>query len=152
MADSTFLFIEFLVYTLQVAPDGKYGGAVQPQLFLGLTINWGAVMGWAAVTGTVNLPAVLPLYTSAVFWTLTYDTIYAHMDRRDDEAAGIKSTARLFGEHTKPVLAGVLSPPQGYRLSCHAAGESVLHCIRGMRKRTHPGHAIPHTGGGATLQ
>ena len=92
---------------------------MQPQLFLGLTINWGAIMGWSAVTGTVSLPAVLPLYASGVCWTLIYDTIYAHMDRRDDEVAGIKSTARLFGEQTKPVLAGVLSLTLTYQLFPH---------------------------------
>jgi 4-hydroxybenzoate polyprenyltransferase len=87
----------------------KFVDGVQPQLFLGLTINWGAFMGWSATTGTVGLPATLPLYLSAVCWTLVYDTIYAHMDRRDDEAAGIKSTARLLGDHTRPVLTGVHS-------------------------------------------
>ena len=50
----------------------------QPQAFLGLTFNWGALLGWAAVQGTCDWGAVLPLYASGVCWTLVYDTIYAH--------------------------------------------------------------------------
>lgn len=65
-----------------------------PQAFLGLTINWGALLGWAAVDGSLHLPATLPLYVSGACWTLAYDTIYAHQDKRDDEEVGIKSTAR----------------------------------------------------------
>ncbi len=72
-----------------------------PQLFLGFTFNWGALMGWAAVTGGIGLPAML-LYLAGIFWTLGYDTIYAYQDRRDDEMVGIKSTARLFGDQPMP--------------------------------------------------
>ena len=72
-----------------------------PQLFLGFTFNWGALMGWAAVTGGIGLPAML-LYLAGIFWTLGYDTIYAYQDRRDDEMIGIKSTARLFGDQPMP--------------------------------------------------
>lgn len=50
----------------------------QPQAFLGLTFNWGALLGWAAVKGSLDPAIVLPLYASGVFWTLVYDTIYAH--------------------------------------------------------------------------
>jgi 4-hydroxybenzoate polyprenyltransferase len=71
-----------------------------PQLFLGLTFNWGALMGWAAVLDEISAPAVL-LYIAGIFWTLGYDTIYAHQDKQDDELVGIKSTARLFGEKSK---------------------------------------------------
>jgi 4-hydroxybenzoate polyprenyltransferase len=74
-----------------------------PQLFLGLTFNWGALVGWVAIRGTVELPAVL-LYLGGVFWTLGYDTIYAHQDKADDEKAGVKSTARRLGKNTKPAL------------------------------------------------
>jgi len=70
-----------------------------PQLFLGLAFNWGALMGWAAVTGTLSLEAVL-LYIGGVFWTLGYDTIYAHQDKTDDILIGVKSTALKFGENT----------------------------------------------------
>lgn len=71
-----------------------------PQLFLGVTFNFGALMGWSAVTGTVGL-AALCLYVAGIFWTLGYDTIYAHQDIEDDALAGIKSTARLFAERGK---------------------------------------------------
>ncbi|MFO1037139.1 MAG: 4-hydroxybenzoate octaprenyltransferase [Geminicoccaceae bacterium] len=70
-----------------------------PQAFLGLTFNWGALVGWAAVTGGLSLPAVL-LYAAGFFWTLGYDTIYAHQDKEDDALVGVKSTARLLGERT----------------------------------------------------
>lgn len=71
-----------------------------PQLFLGFTFNWGALVGWSAVTGAVGLPALL-LYVGGIFWTLSYDTIYAHQDKEDDALVGIKSTARLFAEKSK---------------------------------------------------
>lgn len=74
-----------------------------PQFFLGLAFNWGAFLGWAAVRGELALPAVL-LYVGGIMWTLGYDTIYAHQDRRDDVYAGIKSTARRFGLGSKPWL------------------------------------------------
>jgi 4-hydroxybenzoate polyprenyltransferase len=75
-----------------------------PQLILGFTFNWGALMGWSAVNGTIGLPT-LPLYIAGIFWTLGYDTIYAHQDRDDDARVGIKSTALLFGEATLPWVA-----------------------------------------------
>jgi len=74
-----------------------------PQLFLGLTFNWGALVGWVAVRGTIELPAIL-LYLGGVFWTLGYDTIYAHQDKNDDAQAGVKSSALRLGKHTKPAL------------------------------------------------
>ena len=66
-----------------------------PQAFLGLTFNWGALLGWMMIRGQIELPALL-LYAGGVAWTIGYDTIYAHQDAEDDAAAGIKSTARLF--------------------------------------------------------
>ena len=80
-----------------------------PQAFLGLTFNWGALVGWTAVTGSVALPAFWPaivLYLAAVAWTLGYDTVYAHMDKDDDAKIGVKSTARLFGRRSRPIVAG----------------------------------------------
>jgi 4-hydroxybenzoate polyprenyltransferase len=68
-----------------------------PQAFLGITFNWGVWLGTAAVLGELTLPSLL-LYIACFFWTLGYDTIYAFQDIRDDEKAGIKSTARLFGD------------------------------------------------------
>jgi 4-hydroxybenzoate polyprenyltransferase len=67
-----------------------------PQAWLGLTFNWGALMGYAAATGKLSLAAVL-LYASGVFWTLGYDTIYAVQDLEDDALAGVKSSARRLG-------------------------------------------------------
>jgi 4-hydroxybenzoate polyprenyltransferase len=75
-----------------------------PQLFLGLTFNWGALLGYVAVTGSVAWPAFL-LYLGGMFWTLGYDTIYAHQDKRDDENIGVRSTALRLGERTKPAVA-----------------------------------------------
>ncbi|ETS62684.1 hypothetical protein PaG_02419 [Moesziomyces aphidis] len=75
-----------------------------PQLVLGFAFNWGAMLGWAAVAGAVDWTVVVPLYVGSICWTLVYDTIYAHQDKTDDVHAGVKSTALLFGEHTKPVL------------------------------------------------
>jgi 4-hydroxybenzoate polyprenyltransferase len=69
-----------------------------PQAVLGLSFSWGALMGWAALTGELAAPA-LWLYASCVVWTIGYDTIYALQDRRDDIAAGVGSTAVLFGDH-----------------------------------------------------
>jgi 4-hydroxybenzoate polyprenyltransferase len=71
-----------------------------PQAALGLAFSWGALMGWAAQTGGVAAPA-LWFYASCVAWTIGYDTIYAIQDRRDDVAAGVKSTALLFGAHLR---------------------------------------------------
>lgn len=76
-----------------------------PQAFLGLTFNFGALMGWAASTGTLA-PAALLLYAGGIAWTLGYDTIYAHQDRDDDALIGIRSTARLFGARSKQWIAG----------------------------------------------
>ena len=70
-----------------------------PQLFLGFTFNWGALMGWAAVKDKLELPA-LYLYLAGILWTLAYDTIYAHQDKEDDATVGIRSTALLWGDHS----------------------------------------------------
>ena len=72
-----------------------------PQAWLGLTFNWGALLGWAAVRGDIAAPALV-LYAAGFFWTLGYDTIYAHQDKEDDALVGIKSTARLFGDRSRP--------------------------------------------------
>ncbi|XP_055967118.1 4-hydroxybenzoate polyprenyltransferase, mitochondrial [Sorex fumeus] len=77
-----------------------------PQLALGLTFNWGALLGWSAVKGSCDPSICLPLYFSGIMWTLIYDTIYAHQDRRDDALIGLKSTALLFRDHTKLWLGG----------------------------------------------
>lgn len=71
-----------------------------PQAFLGLTFNFGALMGWSAYTGSIELPALL-LYLGSIAWTIGYDTIYAHQDKEDDIMAGIKSTALKFEDNGK---------------------------------------------------
>lgn len=70
-----------------------------PQAFLGLAFNWGALVGWAAVRGDLGLAPGL-LYLAGIFWTLGYDTIYAHQDKEDDVLVGIKSAALKLGEAT----------------------------------------------------
>ena len=74
-----------------------------PQVVLGLTFNWGALLGWAAVRGDLGWPAVV-LYAAGLLWTLGYDTIYAHQDKEDDILIGVKSTALKLGPATKPWL------------------------------------------------
>jgi len=70
-----------------------------PQVFLGLAFNWGALLAWTAHAGALHWPAVI-LYVAGIFWTLFYDTIYAHQDTEDDAMIGVKSTARLFGSNS----------------------------------------------------
>jgi 4-hydroxybenzoate polyprenyltransferase len=70
-----------------------------PQAFLGITFNWGALVGFAAAAGTLS-PATFLLYAAGFFWTLGYDTLYAHQDKEDDALIGVKSTALLFGAAT----------------------------------------------------
>ena len=74
-----------------------------PQLFLGLNFNWGALIGWTVVTGTLAWPPVL-LYLGGICWTLGYDTIYAHQDKEDDARIGVKSSALALGDRTQPFL------------------------------------------------
>ena len=77
-----------------------------PQLVLGLAFNWGALLGWTAVLGRLDWPAVL-LFAGAVAWTIGYDTIYAHQDRDEDGVLGLKSTALRFGRATYIWLAAL---------------------------------------------
>jgi 4-hydroxybenzoate polyprenyltransferase len=74
-----------------------------PQVVLGLAFSWGALIGWAAVFGRLDVAPLL-LYAGGILWTIGYDTIYAHQDREDDAIIGVRSTARLFGSATKPLL------------------------------------------------
>ena len=97
-----------------------------PQVFLGLNFNWGALIGWAAVTGAIASPPLL-LYLGGVFWTIGYDTIYAHQDKEDDIRIGVKSSAIALGSRTRPWLfafygAALLL----WAASGHAAGLGVL--------------------------
>ena len=71
-----------------------------PQVVLGLAFTWGALVGWAAITGSLSWTAVI-LYAGGILWTIGYDTIYAHQDTEDDALLGLKSTALTFGAETK---------------------------------------------------
>jgi 4-hydroxybenzoate polyprenyltransferase len=70
-----------------------------PQAFLGLTFNWGALMGWAAIHESLSVAPVL-LYAGSILWTVGYDTIYAHQDKEDDLTIGVKSSALKLGYAT----------------------------------------------------
>ncbi|KAI0739190.1 UbiA prenyltransferase [Daedaleopsis nitida] len=80
-----------------------------PQAWLGLAFNWGIPVAWISVTGAMPPPAIWVLFLGGVCWTIVYDTIYACQDREDDRRVGIKSTALLFGEHVRTVLAGMVA-------------------------------------------
>jgi len=71
-----------------------------PQLFLGLTFNWGIIMAWTSVNNLISFEILL-LYISAIFWTLGYDTIYGAQDIAEDEIIGVKSTSIKFKENIK---------------------------------------------------
>ena len=71
-----------------------------PQLFLGITFNWGIIMAWAAINNSISTEIII-LYVSAIFWTLGYDTIYGAQDMSDDEIIGLKSTAIKFKKKIK---------------------------------------------------
>jgi 4-hydroxybenzoate polyprenyltransferase len=75
-----------------------------PQIGLGISFSWGALMGWSALFGDVDLPAIV-LYLGCIFWVIGYDTIYALQDKEDDTLAGVRSTARLFGRGAKRLIA-----------------------------------------------
>jgi 4-hydroxybenzoate polyprenyltransferase len=75
-----------------------------PQLGLGLAFSWGALMGWPAWFGSLDWPPVV-LYGGSIAWVIGYDTIYAHQDKEDDALIGVRSTARLFGEYSRPAIA-----------------------------------------------
>lgn len=72
-----------------------------PQAFLGITFNWGALLAWCAVEGSVGWPAIL-MYAGGFFWTLGYDTIYGHQDKEDDILVGVKSSSIKLGRNTRP--------------------------------------------------
>ncbi|MDB5453564.1 MAG: 4-hydroxybenzoate polyprenyl transferase [Caulobacteraceae bacterium] len=94
-----------------------------PQAWLGLTFNWGALLGFAAVTGTVGWPALL-LYASGLFWTLGYDTIYAIQDLEDDALIGVKSSARRLGARARTGVA--IFYAIGFALALAAAWRAQL--------------------------
>ena len=75
-----------------------------PQAVLGLAFNWGALIGWSAVTGSLTLPPLL-LYAGGIAWTLAYDTIYALQDKEDDALIGVRSSALRLGNRAVPAIA-----------------------------------------------
>ena len=79
-----------------------------PQLFLGITFNYGLILGWTSVNNEVNLVPVI-FYLGAIFWTLGYDTIYGYQDIKDDEIIGVKSTSIKFKENPRKFLYMVYS-------------------------------------------
>jgi len=79
-----------------------------PQAWLGLTFNWGALVGWAAIAA-LDAPAMWLLWAGGIAWTLGYDTIYALQDIEDDALAGIKSSARALGPKARAGVAGFYS-------------------------------------------
>ncbi|TPX64835.1 hypothetical protein SpCBS45565_g05585 [Spizellomyces sp. 'palustris'] len=85
-----------------------------PQAVLGMTFNYGAMLGWSAMLGSCNWAVCLPLYAAGISWTLVYDSIYALQDKADDIKAGVKSTALRFGANAKPWLTGFAASTVGF--------------------------------------
>ncbi len=80
-----------------------------PQAWLGITFTWGAILGWSAVVGRLELPALV-LYAGSFCWSMAYDTIYAHQDKLDDRKTGVGSSALSLGDSgTKPFLAAMFA-------------------------------------------
>ncbi len=105
-----------------------------PQLVMGFTFGFGAPLGYAAAAGRIDAPWAA-LYGAAILWDLGFDTIYAHQDREDDALVGVKSTARLFGERTRPFLG-----------ACYAATVAMLLLAgwcAGLRIWFYPAMALP---------
>ncbi len=75
-----------------------------PQAFLGITFNWGVLVGYAAAAGRIDAPALM-LYAAGIFWTLGYDTVYAHQDKEDDIRVGVRSTALRLGAASRMWIA-----------------------------------------------
>ncbi|VDM51885.1 unnamed protein product [Angiostrongylus costaricensis] len=100
------LYFATVFYT--VIYDTIYSHQHLDNLTAGLTFNWGALLGWSAIQGSLSI-APVALYLAALQWTLIYDTIYAHQDKADDIMIGVKSTALRFGAATKYWLGGFTS-------------------------------------------
>lgn len=100
-------FLTFCLGVLAVAIIGTYPWMKRytywPQVLLGFAMNYGLLMAYTAVTGSMTAEVII-LYIAAILWTLGYDTIYAHQDRKDDILLGLKSSAIAMGEHTQVFL------------------------------------------------
>ena len=138
----TTILLGFLVMPLIIAYPLMKRITWWPQVFLGLTFNFSALMGWSAVTGIVDMPAVI-LYIGCILWTVGYDTVYAHQDMEDDLLVGIKSTALKFGKYSKLFVmifygaawlffaaAGSMAFPNGYVIFfLLPAAMFMAHCL-----------------------
>lgn len=102
-----------------------------PQLVLGLAFSWGALMGWAAHFGSLELAPLL-LYSGSILWVIGYDTIYAHQDKEDDALVGVRSTARLFGDRTKIWLTGLYATALLFFATAFALAEVPLPALAGL--------------------
>ena len=110
-----------------------------PQLALGISFSWGALMGWAAIFGRARLAAASCSISARILWTIGYDTIYAHQDKEDDALVGVRSTARLFGARTRPVLALFYAGATIlFAAAVWAAGLGPLAYARPCRRRRAP--------------
>jgi 4-hydroxybenzoate polyprenyltransferase len=127
------VLVQFNAFTIKLGAASLFLVAIYPflkrftywpQLVLGLAFNWGALVGWSAVMGSIGIPALL-LYAGSVLWTMGYDTIYAHQDREDDLLLGLRSTAIRFGENTISWVGGFY------------AGAIVLWLLAGYLAGTH---------------
>ena len=108
-----------------------------PQAVLGLAFAWGALMGWAALFGSLAWPA-FALYAAAILWTMGYDTIYAIQDARDDAVVGIRSTARLFGAQARSAVGLLyLATLIALALALRGAGAGVIAHMGLMAFGTH---------------
>ncbi|KAJ9058268.1 Para-hydroxybenzoate--polyprenyltransferase, mitochondrial precursor (PHB:polyprenyltransferase) [Entomophthora muscae] len=96
----------FIAPYLQLARVDKPIGTMLLLWPCGLAFNWGALLGWSAMTGSLDWKVTLPLYLAGVNWTLIYDTIYAHQDKKDDIKIGVKSTALFMASDTRKYLTG----------------------------------------------
>jgi 4-hydroxybenzoate polyprenyl transferase len=137
----------FILLTLE--PYAIYWGAVSvvpvclyplakrvfdwPQLVLGFTFNWGAILGWAAARGSIDWDIVLPLYLGSAAWTLGYDTIYAHQDKHDDKLLGLHSSALTVGDEATKIF---LTCTYAFSLAClTGAGLKYANTYGGMDPR-----------------
>ena len=112
-----FILIQFNVLTISLGLGSMFLAFAYPymkritywpQLFLGITFNWGIIMAWTSLNNTVSVEIII-LYVSAIFWTLGYDTIYGAQDMSDDEIIGIKSTSIKFKKKYQIIFILILS-------------------------------------------
>nr|WP_328838102.1 4-hydroxybenzoate octaprenyltransferase [Methylobrevis albus] len=97
-----------------------------PQIVLGLAFSWGALVGWSAVAGQVDIAAWI-LYAGCVAWTVGYDTLYAHQDREDDAMIGLGSTALTYGDKSAPFIGGCyIATTLAFAIALYSAGAGVL--------------------------